>query len=64
MSIHTSFRKGTPVFYILKDGTQGEGKFKDKKNGKVLLDSGIIIRIKDLRAMTIRKLKDKSHENI
>jgi len=58
VSIHTSFRKGTPVFYILKDGTRGEGKFKDKKTGKVHLDNGITIRVKDIRAMTIRKLKD------
>jgi len=56
MAMHTSFRKGTPVFYILKDGTRGEGKFKDKKNGQVILED-CRIPIKDIRAMTIRKLK-------
>lgn len=55
--MHTSFRKGTPVFYILKDGTIDCGKFKDKKAGFVILEDKRI-RIRDIRAMTIRKLKD------
>lgn len=57
MALHTSFKKGTPVFYILKDGMRGEGKFKDKKNGYVILEEKKI-PIKNIRAMTIRKLKD------
>ena len=58
--MHTSFRKGTPVFYILKDGTIGCGKFKDKKAGFVHLDDGRI-RIRDIRAMTIRKMHGDLH---
>ena len=41
----------------MKDGTRIEGKFKDKKQGVIHLDGGIKVKIKDLRAMTIRKLK-------
>ena len=56
--MHTSFRKGTPVFYILKDGTMDCGKFKDKKAGFVILENKRI-RIRDIRAMTIRKLSNE-----
>lgn len=58
--MHTSFRKGTPVFYILRDGTIGGGKFQDKKAGFVHLDNGRI-RIRDIRAMNIRKLHGPMH---
>ncbi len=57
MSTHTSTRKGTPVLCIMNDGTHIEGKFNDKKNGIIILDGGVKVQIKDLRAMTIRKLK-------
>lgn len=43
---------------ILKDGTKIEGKFKDKKSGVVHLEDGTKIKTKDLRAMTIRKLRE------
>ena len=57
MSTHTSTRKGTPVLCIMKDGTHIEGKFNDKKKGIIILDGDVKVKIKDLRAMTIRKLK-------
>lgn len=63
MSTHTSTRKGTPVLCILKDGTKIQGKFKDKKTSQILLEGGITIKIKDLRAMTIRKLKGENNND-
>ena len=59
MGTHTSTRKGTPVLCIMNDGTHIEGKFKEKKTGKgvIVLDVDTEVKIKDLRAMTIRKLK-------
>lgn len=63
MSTHTSTHKGTPVLCILKDGTKIEGKFKDKKTTHIMLEGGITIKIKDLRAMTIRKLKGENNND-
>lgn len=63
MSTHTSTRKGMPVLCILKDGTKIEGKFKDKKTSHIFLEDGTKIPIKDLRAMTIRKLKGENNDN-
>jgi len=40
----------------MKDGRVLTGKFADHKSGKVLLENGIIILLKNVRAMSIRKL--------
>jgi len=55
--MHTSYRKGTPVWIKLKTGEVLTGKFSDHKSGKVLLEDGLVVNIKDVRAMSIRKLK-------
>lgn len=57
--MHTSFPKGTPLFIKKKDGTIIYGKFSDHKSGKVLLEDGKLIDLKDVRAMSIRKLESK-----
>jgi len=54
--MHTSYHKGTPLFIKMKDGEIIYGKFMDHKSGKVLLEGGKTIDIKDVRAMSIRKL--------
>ncbi|MFA6963386.1 MAG: hypothetical protein WC227_01575 [Patescibacteria group bacterium] len=55
--MHTSFPKGTPLYFKFKDGETSTGKFKDKKSGKILLEDGRILNIEDLSLITIRKLK-------
>lgn len=63
MGTHTVTHKGTPVLCIMKDGSRVVGKFKDKKTSHIFLEDGTKIPIKDLRAMTIRKLKGKNNDN-
>lgn len=55
--MHTSFPKGTTLFIIFKDGTTTTGKFSDRKSGKVLLEDGRELNIRDVRAMSPRKLE-------
>jgi nitrogen fixation protein len=55
--MHTSFPKGTTIWIKMKTGEEITGKFSDHKSGKVLLENGAKIQIKDVRAMSIRKLK-------
>ena len=55
--MHTSFPKGTPLYFKLKNGETSTGKFKDKKSGKILLEDSRILNIEDLSLITIRKLK-------
>ena len=40
----------------MKNGRVLTGKFFDHKSGKVLLEDGTVILLKDVRAMSIRKL--------
>jgi len=58
--MHTSFPKGTPLYIKFKNGETTNGKFKDKKSGKIILEDGRIIEISDLALVTIRKLKAES----
>jgi hypothetical protein len=58
--MHTSFHKGTPIWIKFKNGQEVTGKFFDHKSGKVFLDDGKTILLKDVRAMSIRKLESKS----
>lgn len=62
--MHTSFPKGTTIWIKLKDGQVLTGKFSDHKSGKVLLEGGVIINLKEVRAMSIRKLKSNDQNNL
>lgn len=55
--MHTSYPKGTPIWIKLKNGQTLTGKFADHKSGKVILENKSIIVLKNVRAMSIRKLK-------
>lgn len=57
--MHTSFPKGTTIWIRFKNGQTLTGKFLDHKSGKVLLDGGVTVNIKDVSAMSIRKLEGK-----
>jgi len=54
--MHSSFNKGTTIWIKMKNGRVLTGKFFDHKSGKVLLEDGTVILLKDVRAMSIRKL--------
>lgn len=54
--MHTSYSKGTTIWIKMRDGRVITGKFSDHKSGKVLLEDGTIILLKEVRAMSIRKL--------
>lgn len=56
--MHTSYHKGTTIWIKMKDGRVLTGKFFDHKSGKVLLEDGTVILLKEVRAMSIRKLKN------
>jgi hypothetical protein len=55
--MHTSYPKGTTIWIKYKTGQEVIGKFADHKSGKVLLEDGTIINLKNVRSMSIRKLK-------
>ena len=55
--MHTSFSKGTTIWIKYKTGETTTGKFADHKSGKVLLEDGRVVVLKDVQAMSIRKLK-------
>lgn len=55
--MHTSYPKGTPIWIKFKTGQVITGKFSDHKSGKVILEDKTTIILKDVRAMSIRKLK-------
>lgn len=55
--MHTSYSKGTTIWIKFKTGEVTTGKFSDHKSGKVLLEDGRVIILKEVRAMSIRKLK-------
>lgn len=55
--MHSSFPKGTTIHIIFKDGNTTTGKFADHKSGKVLLEDGRTIDLKEVRAMSPRRLK-------
>ena len=55
--MHTSYHKGTPIWIKLKNGQIMTGKFCDHKSGKVILENKTTIILKDVSAMSIRKLK-------
>jgi len=57
--MHTSFSKGTTIWIKFRDGHTETGKFLDHKSGKVLLEGGVSIDLKDVRSMSIRKLEAK-----
>jgi len=61
--MHSSFKKGTTIFIIYRDGTTATGKFADHKSGKVLLEDGRSIDLRDVRAMSPRRLEGKSTES-
>lgn len=58
--MHTSYSKGTTIWIKFKNGDELTGKFADHKSGKVLLEDGTIINLRDVRAMSIRKLEPKN----
>jgi hypothetical protein len=55
--MHSSFPKGTTIFIIFKTGETTTGKFSDHKSGKVILEDGRTIDLKEVRAMSPRKLE-------
>lgn len=55
--MHTSFSKGTTIWIKYKTGQIITGKFMDHKSGKVLLEDGTIVNLKNVRSMSIRNLK-------
>jgi hypothetical protein len=55
--MHSSFPKGTTIFIIFKTGETTTGKFADHKSGKVILEDGRTIDLKEVRAMSPRKLE-------
>jgi hypothetical protein len=55
--MHTSFPKGTTIWIKFKTKVTTTGKFADHKSGKVLLEDGRVISLKNVAAMSIRKLK-------
>jgi len=55
--MHTSFPKGTTIWIKFKTGETTIGKFSDHKSGKVLLEDGRVIVLKEVKSMSIRKLK-------
>lgn len=57
--MHTSFPKGTTIWIKFKNGRIATGKFLDHKSGKVLLEGDITINLKDVSAMSIRKLESR-----
>lgn len=57
--MHTSFPKGTTIFIIYKNGETTTGKFSDHKSGKVLLEDGRSVDLKEVRAMSPRRLEAK-----
>ena len=61
--MHTLFDLGTPLLIKLKDGQTIEGRFKDHKSGCVILYDGQKIDLKNVRSMSIRKLKTEVKEN-
>lgn len=58
--MHTSYNKGTTIRIKLKNGRIIIGKFFDHKSGKVLLEDGTIINLKNVSSMSIRKLDGKN----
>jgi len=60
--MHTSYPKGTTIWIKYKNGDEVVGKFADHKSGKVLLEDGTIVNLKDVRAMSIRKLESKNSQ--
>jgi hypothetical protein len=55
--MHTSYPKGTPIWIKYKSGKVITGKFFDHKSGKVILEDKTTIHLKNVRAMSVRKLK-------
>ena len=53
MTLHTNFRKGTPLFVIFKDGTKAVDKFEEKKGSFVILRNLGSVRTKRIRSLTI-----------
>ena len=56
--MHTSYSKGTTIWIKMRDGRVITGKFADHKSGKVLLEDGTVVLLKEVRAMSIRKLSN------
>lgn len=51
--IHHNFRKGQPIFIILKDGRKVMGKYLEKHSKGIMLNSKILIKYEDMRSATI-----------
>lgn len=56
MSAHTSTTRGKRVIIITKAGIQIPGKFLEKTNRHVILDTGPVLK-SDIRAMVIDRSK-------
>lgn len=55
--MHSSFPKGTTIRIVYRNGLIIIGKFMDHKSGKVLLEDGRIVKLKEVRAISQRRLK-------
>lgn len=55
--MHTSYPKGTTIWIKMKSGEIIVGKFFDHKSGKVLIENGPIVNLKEVRSMSARKIK-------
>ncbi|HOX40783.1 MAG TPA: hypothetical protein PK263_01150 [bacterium] len=55
--MHTHYKRGTPLYIILKNGGIIEGKFHDHGSGHIVLEGGQKVEISEIRSVSIRRLK-------
>lgn len=56
MGMHTHYKRGTPLYIIMKSGETIEGKFFDHGSGNITLADGKKIDLGDVRSVSIRRL--------
>ena len=55
---HTEFRKGTPVFVRMRDGSQITDVFQEKKSGAVILKDKGRVRLSAVQSISINRPSD------
>ena len=51
--LHHNFRKGQPLFVIMRNGDKIIGKYLQKKSKGIMLESGDFVSYADARSITI-----------